>query len=149
MVRTALLAVMLVFVVGISFADAAVLCANPSGTLSVRAASCQPGETKVDPVALGLVGPPGAAGVSGWELVRGEFVDVPPGNIRGALAECSEGKRPLGGGFAVTVSGSWTVLQTEALFEPTVNRSSWVAFIRNDGTSSVRFFASAVCATVN
>src|SRR5262245_23132249 len=51
--------------VGISsHAEALVLCANPSGSVFVRAV-CQAGEKKVDPVALGLQGPKGDTGATG------------------------------------------------------------------------------------
>src|SRR5690242_11485519 len=42
-------------------ASAKVLCARPSGTLKIRDA-CRSRETLVDPVALGLQGPPGPPG---------------------------------------------------------------------------------------
>jgi hypothetical protein len=137
-----------------SYADAAVLCANPSGSLAVRASTCQAGETRVDPAALGLVGAPGAPGapgadgVSGWELVRAAGVDVPAGQLRGGFAECPAGKRPLGGGFLVNGPGPWTVFEAEPRFDPQFNENGYAAFIRNDGASLVRIFVSAVCATV-
>ena len=153
MVRSVLLTVMLLLVIGsFSFADAAVLCAGPSGMLSVRASSCLANETKVDPAALGLVGPPGADGadgVSGWEFVRAAGIDVAPGQLSGRLANCPEGKRPVGGGFLVNGPGPWTVFQTEARVDPDFNENGWGVFIRNDGPSNVRLFVSAVCATVN
>ena len=65
MVRRVLLPVMAVFLFGISsYADAAVLCANPSGSVSLRQA-CKGNETPLDPVALGLVGPAGPQGPAG------------------------------------------------------------------------------------
>jgi hypothetical protein len=45
-------------------AAASVLCANPSGSVSVRDA-CKSSEVRLDPVALGFVGPPGPPGPSG------------------------------------------------------------------------------------
>src|SRR5262249_61364790 len=44
-------------------AEGAVLCSTGGGTLKVRDA-CRPRETPVDPVALGLQGPPGPPGPS-------------------------------------------------------------------------------------
>ena len=167
MTRSVLMLV--VVVVGLSSpAEAAVLCVNPGGSLFVRDA-CIGQETAVDPVALGLVGPQGPpgpqgqvgpqgpqgpqgvqgpAGVSGWELIRAAGVDVPVGQIRGGIASCPDGKRPVGGGFLVNGPGPWTVFETEARFDPQFNENGWVAFIRNDGPSNVRIFVSAVCATV-
>src|SRR5262245_59795849 len=120
MVQRALLAAMLVLVVGIfSYADAAVLCANPSGSLAVRAASFKAGEIVVDPIALGLVGPKGADGVSGWELKTSGQINVPPGEFGGDLVNCTAGKRPIGGGFTVSsVGGRWTVVQSAPHFNP-------------------------------
>jgi hypothetical protein len=47
-----------------SAAAAAVLCANPSGGVSLRT-QCNSNETQLDPVALGLVGPRGPQGPQG------------------------------------------------------------------------------------
>jgi hypothetical protein len=47
-----------------SAAAAAVLCANPSGAVSLRT-QCNSNETQLDPVALGLVGPRGPQGPPG------------------------------------------------------------------------------------
>jgi hypothetical protein len=49
----------------VSSADAAVLCSAKNGTLRIRQESCKPKESRVDPVALGLVGPQGPAGPAG------------------------------------------------------------------------------------
>jgi hypothetical protein len=59
MIQRKRLLVMLVLLVGISAsANAAVLCANPSESVFVRL-QCKGNEIQLDPVALGLVGPPG------------------------------------------------------------------------------------------
>src|SRR5262245_39640286 len=47
-----------------SYAEALVLCRNPSGLVFVRTA-CNASETKLDPVALGLQGPKGDKGDTG------------------------------------------------------------------------------------
>jgi hypothetical protein len=167
MIKRLLLPATLAFVAGtVSYTEAAVLCSNASGSVFIRAA-CQVNETALDPVALGLVGPAGPvgppgpagptgeqgpqgalgpAGVSGWELLREPGVDVPPGQIRGAIADCPSGKKPVGGGFLVNGPGPWTVFETEARFDPQFNENGWAAFIRNDGPSNVRIFVSVVCA---
>src|SRR5262245_64157280 len=92
-------------------------CANPSGGLAVRATSCNAAETVVDPVALGLVGPSGADGVSGWELVTAPPRTIGPGQFGGAFANCPAGKRPIGGGFYV-VGGEikWYVIESSPRF---------------------------------
>lgn len=54
----------LLLVVSSARTAAEVLCTNRSGSLFVRV-QCRRGETQVDPVALGLVGPPGVPGTQG------------------------------------------------------------------------------------
>jgi hypothetical protein len=59
------LMVMALLVVGTaSRAEALVLCANPSGSVFVRA-TCQSSEQTLDPLALGLQGPQGDPGTAG------------------------------------------------------------------------------------
>jgi len=66
--RTARFAGIVVGLLGVvaiaAYADAAVLCANPSGSVFLRDA-CKGKETQLDPVALGLVGPRGPQGPTG------------------------------------------------------------------------------------
>jgi hypothetical protein len=66
MIRRLIMLSMAAFLVGISsYAYAAVLCANPSGSVFLRPAACKGNETALDPVALGLQGPQGPAGPAG------------------------------------------------------------------------------------
>lgn len=62
--RTVCYVVTLLSVWMYTHADAAVLCAPKSGAVSVRE-ECKPTETQLDPVALGLQGPPGPQGDTG------------------------------------------------------------------------------------
>jgi hypothetical protein len=48
-----------------SYADAAVLCTNPSGSVSARTTQCIGNETQLNPAAFGLVGPTGPQGPAG------------------------------------------------------------------------------------
>ena len=65
MIWRILLLVMLMLLAGMTlYADADVLCANPSGSVFVRT-QCKISEIHLDPVALGLVGPPGPPGPQG------------------------------------------------------------------------------------
>lgn len=65
MVRKAALYVASVVVMGMaSHAEALVLCVNPASLLTARAA-CIAGETRLNPTAVGLVGPQGPAGPAG------------------------------------------------------------------------------------
>lgn len=100
MVRRMLMPLLVSLVVGFlvgmfSYADAAVLCANPSGGVSVRSA-CRSNETALNPSALGL-------GLSGWEQLIVETSCNNAGFCNGT-ASCSAGKRLLGGG-AQTLTG--------------------------------------------
>lgn len=65
MIWRILLLVMVMLLVGISApAEADVLCTNPSGSVFVRT-QCKGSEIQLNPVALGLVGPPGPQGPAG------------------------------------------------------------------------------------
>jgi hypothetical protein len=107
-----------VILVGAADARASVLCLHPNGSLAVRDV-CAKNETTLDPVALGLTGPPGpqgpagptgptgqegpagpAGGVTGYEIVT---KDTPPQNVDEQIGfvACPAGKRVLGGGSFV------------------------------------------------
>jgi hypothetical protein len=58
-------ALMVLVLGGVNDATGAILCKASDGTLKVRDARCQRHETLVDPVALGLQGPPGVPGPRG------------------------------------------------------------------------------------
>jgi hypothetical protein len=65
MTQKVLLPMMVLLLVGVSsYADALVLCANPSGSV-VALDQCKPGMTQIDPVVLGLQGPTGPQGPAG------------------------------------------------------------------------------------
>ena len=108
----------------VSVANAAVLCANPSGSVFVRE-TCKSNETKLDPAALGLVGPqgpagatgpqgvagsagtpgaPGVSGVSGWEKVSTATQCTNVGFCNAELS-CPPGKRVLGAGAQSLTGG--------------------------------------------
>ena len=116
------LAALLIVTAMPAMVEAAVLCANPSGSIFVRTA-CKSGETALDPATLGLVGPPGPAGprgeagpagpmgpigatgssgVSGWEQKTGHFECSNQSYCAGYLS-CPAGKRLLGGGAYLTL----------------------------------------------
>ena len=135
-----------------SSADAAVLCANPSGGVTVRTTACAAGETLLDPVALGLTGPAGADGadgadgVSGYEAVHGEVVSVEPGQTTPSIARCPADKMPVGGGYTTSGSRNFVVI-TDRRFDS--GSFGWVVFLANtDPSLTIRLQASAVCVTV-
>src|SRR5260370_34962387 len=73
-------AVLLVMTIAAGYVEAAVLCANPSGSVFLRA-TCNGSEIKLDPVALGLVGPPGPDGPPGPPVhagAHGQAVHIGP-----------------------------------------------------------------------
>jgi len=77
--RMAVGLVMLMLFVGISgYADADVLCANKKGSVFLRT-MCKSKEVRLDPVALGLVGPQGPQGLPGIDAPRIEasVINIP------------------------------------------------------------------------
>jgi len=92
--------------------DAAVLCANPSGSVFVRD-ECKNSETQLDLAALGLVGPPGPPG-PGVKTIAGFIY--------------ADGAK-YGNGFTVTklAPGKWELLFPIAQFSdfPAVAVSAW------------------------
>ncbi len=83
--RIGVVVVVLALTVAPSFA--AVLCSTRSGDLKVRD-TCRRGETQVDPVALGLEGPPGAKGDPGQPGQPGPQGPTGPAGVAGPLT-CS------------------------------------------------------------
>src|SRR5437773_10485943 len=65
-------AAVVLLVLAVGDARAAVLCTNGSGSGMVRVrAACRPREVQLDPVALGLQGPPGPQGPPGEPGAKG------------------------------------------------------------------------------
>ena len=71
--------------------------AGPKGATGAKGATGPAGPQ-------GLAGPRGASGISGWQYVVSEGKYVPPGSVRGAQADCPNGKKALGGGASATDS---------------------------------------------
>jgi hypothetical protein len=138
-------------------ANAAVLCANSSGSVVLRAA-CKGSEQRVDPVALGLQGP---AGLSGYEVVSKHFESTAGlDNLIihfGAFAACPAGKKVLGGGGngtwldgsnavhpAAIVSGTPQVVSGEHQWVIAIQKSDGAFFLAEEGVSGTVF---AICAS--
>jgi hypothetical protein len=136
--------------------SAAVLCSTRRGLVKLREAACKPREQPVDPIALGLQGPPGEAGtpgsagppgVSAYEI---ETLSTPTGSIDpGEVfdapdALCPAGKRALGGGCFG--SNSVAVLETA----PRSAGDGWQCKYRNVSAGTVSSFplTYVICATV-
>src|SRR5437660_12362767 len=96
------------FVVAILLAvtsHAAVLCTSGSGSGTVRVrATCRPREVQLDPVALGLQGPTGAAGPAGPTGQQGPQGDPGQGGARVEFTSTS-GTPSFGALFAPAQSG--------------------------------------------
>ena len=139
-------------------ADAAVLCSNPSGSLSVRAA-CKGSEQRLDPAALGLQGP---AGLSGYEVVSKQFESTAGVSDLivhfGAFVACPAGKKLLGGGgnaiwvdganaahAAAVVSGMPQVANGEHQWVIAIQKPDGALFLAVEGVLGTVF---AICANV-
>jgi hypothetical protein len=132
-----------------SSADATVLCANQSGGMVVRDSSCKPGETVLDPVALGLQGPAGtpgangADGVSGYEIATSATL-AGSGAVVQLIVVCPAGKLAIGGGFHTAPISTQTHVVTS---QPTLT-GGWRVVVINGNPTEIQFDAYAVCATV-
>jgi hypothetical protein len=88
----------------------------------------------------GFQGPPGAAGSSGYQIVLAQFTTDGNGNGTGG-ANCPNGKRPVMGGYELTVG-------LHALAShPNQNADGWVASVT--GKANVGFGVFAVCVTAS
>ena len=125
---------LVLLLVGISSrADAAVLCANASGMVFVREA-CGRNETRLDPVALGLVGPQGPTGPKGPQGEQG-----PAG---AALFANVTGTGVLTNGTATSVSRLSTGFYV-VTFAQNVSQCAVVATPGSTGTGASRLNAWA------
>jgi hypothetical protein len=154
-------------------ADAAVMCtkakkgaAKEGAPIKLRASACLATEVAVDPVALGLQGPPGAAGTQGNPGLQGEQgppglsaveVDTAPGNTvitasgtSTATASCADGKKVLGGGarFVSIGGGSITSQWIDESRPVTTEPQGWTVTMTASVSDDWRVDAYAVCATV-
>lgn len=94
-------------------ASASILCKATDGTLKVRENVCQKKEVRIDPISLGLQGPPGPRGLPGPQglqgppgpshtldaVIRTTSIVLGPGPDRLFTAECLPGEVAVGGGF--------------------------------------------------
>lgn len=140
------LAALLIVTAMPAMVEAAVLCANPSGSIFVRTA-CKSGETALDPATLGLVGPPGPAGprgeagpagpmgpigatgssgVSGWEQKTGHFECSNQSYCAGYLS-CPAGKRLLGGGAYYVYGPGPDPVQVSINTSTPIDNATWFA----------------------
>ncbi len=91
----------------------------------------------------GPAGPGGPSGISGWEYHIAGVV-APPGYSRVTQANCTAGKKALGGGASST--GVLTDVMDSA---PTDNGTGWVVRSRNTDTIQATVYAWVICASVS
>jgi hypothetical protein len=119
---------------------------GPMGPMGLTGPPGPKGEDGLQGV-QGIQGVPGAPGVSGYEMIRSPIVTVTPGQLGNAFAECSAGKKPVGGGYGVNGPPPFSTYFSA----PSINLQNepvgWLASINNEGTSNLVVFAYAICVT--
>jgi hypothetical protein len=106
-------------------------------------AGCKSSETSLSWNVAGQQGPPGPAGISGYETVVASTT-VQAGGSGGVQARCPNGKRPLGGGF--NQGGGLDVVASEPIVGS--GNPGWEAIFNNATGADVLAVAYAICATV-
>ncbi len=157
-------------------ADAAVMCiktkkgaAKEGAPIKLRATACLATEVEVDPVALGLQGPPGADGAQGTQGLQGDqglqgvpglsglevitaqgTVVITASGTSTATASCSGGKKVLGGGssFVSIAGGSLTAQRIDESKPVTTEPQGWTVSMTASVSDDWRVDAHAICATV-
>jgi len=123
-----------------------VLCSNASGSVFVRE-QCHANEQQLDVVALGLVGPPGPGGTSGYQIVAHQDF-VPPG-VANVHVNCPAGKRVLGGGFDIETPDYIKVFSSEPSDGAgNLIDNGWNVLVQNAGSSVRQTTVIAICALV-
>lgn len=97
---------MVALAMGISSANALVLCVNSSGSVTAVTA-CKPGWTPLDVAAAGLAGPPGPQGLQGVQGVQGPQGD--PGASGSSTVLGTKGTTMIGKAFGGV---PWTTMVT-------------------------------------
>jgi len=86
----------------------------------------------------------GPSGFSGYQIVNGSAIPIPPGGAISAGISCPAGKKILSGG-----------VDTSSTLDATISRSvassdtSWNIGVRNEGSSTISVTLQAVCAFAN
>jgi Collagen triple helix repeat (20 copies) len=88
----------------------------------------------------GQKGDTGPPGMSGYESISTPSVNVPPGQIAVKEAQCSSGKKPIGGGLSAFPDVQ--VRSTRPLF------SGWAVEVKNVGVANASLYVHVVCAYV-
>ena len=130
-------------------------CVKDNGELTIVSANatCKNNETALDWNGEGVQGPPGQAGVSGYELVlnESESTVVIPNAIYLAGAQCPDGKKVLGGGGAI---GFGLFAETVVIQSYPSSETDWQVVYHSLPTAQTdpplmrTFRAYAICADV-
>jgi hypothetical protein len=94
-------------------------------------------------------GPPGAPGISGYEIVVGETA-LDAGATKQLQVDCPEGKRTLGAGWSVLDSTSAILSGRVTYSEPSFDGSHWLANAQNESQFSPmwKLRLRVICAVV-
>lgn len=96
----------------------------------------------------GPQGSPGANGVSGWERVQGNTFTGGPGTYLTSRADCTAGKKVIGGGFEQEPVGQLIQIMSSS---PVQDGSGWAVLASNPPSNGTTrsLIAYAICAQVN
>ncbi len=100
--------------------------------------------------APGPAGPQGPSGISGWEYQVSPGVSLGSGVANDTQADCSNGKKALGGGSTAAVAGT-AVPHANAYVStsaPTDDGTGWVVLSRNTSSDRATVYAWVICANV-
>jgi hypothetical protein len=119
-------------------------CAKANGDLRVidteAGGTCKEGET---PLSWSQAGPAGPPGISGYQWVAGDPVEIDPGEHGEAVVQCPSGKNVLSAGAHVS-SPATVIVASVAL-----SHDSWFVQAFNESTLVAGSFqASVLCAYV-
>jgi hypothetical protein len=91
----------------------------------------------------GPAGPAGPSGISGWEYRVSEGVYLPSGVSNPTQANCTGGKKALGGGASATYANAYVIDSA-----PTDDGTGWVVRSRNTSPFPATVYAWVICANV-
>lgn len=119
---------------------------GPSGPQGEQGIPGPPGPQgeKGDKGEKGDAGAPGTGSVSGWQKVLQIPTVMGPGSINGSTAQCSPGKKALGGGY---YAFDGTVVVTYS--GPTGSGTDWHVDAKNVDNKDATIQAFVICANVS
>jgi hypothetical protein len=100
--------------------------------------------------APGPAGPQAPSGISGWEYQVSPGVTLGSGVANPTQADCSDGKKALGGGASAALPGT-SIPHANAYVStsaPTDDGTGWVVHSRNTSSATATVYAWVICANV-